>query len=359
MEVGPWGHFATLSSTGERSRTSKREPKAGEVVRIMVTGSTGMVGAHTAAALQRAGHELRLLVRDPSRIPRALAPLGVPTPQYVIGSVTDAEAVEEAFRGCDAAVHAAALLSFDRARDAEMQRTNVEGSRLVLETGVRLGLDPIVYVSSLAALFPTEGSLLTAEESVKSPRDLYARSKAAGERVARALQARRAPVVITYPGGVFGPDDPTVNDGVRLIVKFLTSGAFPVTSGGISFIDIRDIAAVHAAVRVLPVPGGPRTMEKGRLAASVMASICDGFSGGPPKLRAESTSLKGTRDVTSSWSRRVPSTRQRAMIQLQAASPSSRIMRSAVWLRPKVIGCQVCPTTNPDLIPAGKLPTSF
>lgn len=222
----------------------------------MVTGSTGMVGAHTAAALQRAGHELRLLVRDPSRIPRALDPLGVSTPQYVIGSVTDPAAVAEAFRGCDAAVHAAALLSFDRARDAEMQRTNVEGSRLVLETGVRLGLDPIVYVSSLAALFPAEGSLLTAEESVKSPKDLYARSKAAGERVARALQARRAPVVITYPGGVFGPDDPTVNDGVRLIVKFLTSGAFPVTSGGISFIDVRDIAAVHAAVMK---PGlGPR-----------------------------------------------------------------------------------------------------
>ena len=222
----------------------------------MVTGSTGMVGAHTAAALHRAGHELRLLVRDPSRIPRALAPLGVSTPQYVIGSVTDAEAVEEAFRGCDAAVHAAALLSFDRTRDAEMQRTNVEGSRLVLETGVRLGLDPIVYLSSLAALFPAEGNLLTAEESVKSPQDLYARSKAAGERVARELQSRRAPVVITYPGGVFGPDDPTVNDGVRLIFKFLTSGAFPVTSGGISFIDVRDIAAVHAAVMK---PGlGPR-----------------------------------------------------------------------------------------------------
>ncbi len=215
-----------------------------------------MVGAHTAAALHRAGHQLRLLVRDPSRIPRALAPLGVSTPQYVIGTVTDAKAVEEAFRGCDAAVHAAALLSFDRARDAEMQRTNVEGSRLVLETGVRLGLDPIVYVSSLAALFPAEGNLLTAEESLKSPRDLYARSKAAGERVARELQARRAPLVITYPGGVFGPDDPTVNDGVRLILKFLTSGAFPVTRGGISFIDVRDIAAVHAAVMK---PGlGPR-----------------------------------------------------------------------------------------------------
>ncbi len=214
----------------------------------MVTGSTGLVGAHTAAALHRAGHELRLLVRDPSRISRALTPLGVPTPQYVIGDVTETEAVEKALSGCDAAVHVAALLSFDRARDAEMQRTNVDGSRNVLETATRLGLDPIVYVSSLAALFPPEGNLLTADESVKSPRDLYARSKAAGERVARELQSRGAPIVITYPGGVFGPDDPTVNDGIRLILKCLTSGAFPVTSGGIPFVDVRDLAAVHAAV---------------------------------------------------------------------------------------------------------------
>ncbi len=70
----------------------------------MITGSTGMVGAHTAAALHRAGHELRLLVRDPSRISRALTPLGVSTPQYVIGSVTDAGSVEEALRRCDAAL---------------------------------------------------------------------------------------------------------------------------------------------------------------------------------------------------------------------------------------------------------------
>ena len=123
-------------------------------MRVLVTGSTGMVGAHTAAALHRAGHELRLLVRDPGRIPRALDPLRVPVPEHVTGDVTDAAAVERALGGCDAVVHAAALLSFDHRRDAEMQRTNVEGTRLVLGTAARLALDPIVYASSLAALSP-------------------------------------------------------------------------------------------------------------------------------------------------------------------------------------------------------------
>ena len=71
-------------------------------MRVLLTGSTGMVGAHTAAALHRAGHELRLLVRDPGRIARALDPLGVPAPEHVTGDVTDAAAVERGLDGCDA-----------------------------------------------------------------------------------------------------------------------------------------------------------------------------------------------------------------------------------------------------------------
>jgi dihydroflavonol-4-reductase len=225
-------------------------------MRVLLTGSTGMVGAHTAAALHGAGHELRLLVRDPRRIARALDPLGVPTPEHVTGDVTDAAAVERALDGCDAAVHAAALLSFDHRRDAEMQRTNVEGTRLVLGTAARLALDPILYVSSLAALFPPAGDVLTADETVKRPRDLYARSKASAERLARDLQDQGAPVVISYPGWVVGPDDPTVNDGVKLIFDCLKAGAYPVMPGGVPTVDVRDVAAAHAAA--MKTGRGPR-----------------------------------------------------------------------------------------------------
>ena len=225
-------------------------------MRVLLTGSTGMVGAHTAAALHRAGHDLRLLVRNADRIARALDPLGLPAPEHVTGDVTEAAAVERALDGCDAVVHAAALLSFDRRREAEMQRTNVEGARLVLGTAARLGLDPILYVSSLAALFPPAGDVLTADEAVKNPRDLYTRSKAAAERLARDLQAEGAPVVITYPGAVLGPDDPTFNDGVRLIFDCLKAGVYPVTRGGVPTVDVRDVAAVHAAA--LKPGRGPR-----------------------------------------------------------------------------------------------------
>ncbi len=230
-------------------------------MRILVTGATGMVGAHSTAALHRAGHEVRLLVRSPERIRRALEPLAIPIPEFVVGDVTDPQAVETALTDCDAALHAAALLSFDQRRDAEMQRTNVEGTRNVLGGAIRRGLDPILYVSSLSALFPPSGSLLTTEETVKSPRDLYARSKSDAERYARECQAEGAPVVITYPGGVWGPHDPTLNDGMRLIFGMLGAGYYTVAPGGVPIADVRDLAAIHAAAMK---PGmGPRRYMAG------------------------------------------------------------------------------------------------
>jgi len=82
-------------------------------MRILVTGGTGFVGSHTIAALVRNGHEVKLLVRAPERIVPALELLGVKECPYVVGDVTDSEAVERAMEGCDAVVHAASVYSLD------------------------------------------------------------------------------------------------------------------------------------------------------------------------------------------------------------------------------------------------------
>ncbi|HEX6195661.1 MAG TPA: NAD-dependent epimerase/dehydratase family protein [Jiangellaceae bacterium] len=57
-------------------------------MRVLVTGGTGFVGSHTVTALRSAGHEVRLLVRKPERIGKALEPLGVSEPvDYAVGDV--------------------------------------------------------------------------------------------------------------------------------------------------------------------------------------------------------------------------------------------------------------------------------
>ncbi len=231
-------------------------------MRVLVTGATGMIGCHTTAALLAAGHQVCLLVRDPARIPRALEPLGVENPEFAVGDITDSESVKRALVGCDAVIHSAAFLSFDRKDDAAMHDANVEGTRNVLGAAVALRLDPIVHVSSIAALFPPDGRQMTAYDSVKIPSDQYGSSKALAERYARELQATGAPVTISYPGSTFGPNDPTVNEGVRGLFDVLKAGFFLRPPTGVSLVDVRDVAAVHAAI-IEPNRGPRRYMIGG------------------------------------------------------------------------------------------------
>jgi nucleoside-diphosphate-sugar epimerase len=194
------------------------------------------------------GHEVRLLVRSPDRIAPALGPLGVDGVDHVVGSVTDAEAVSRALDGCDAVLHAANVYTFDSRQAKEMLDVNVRGTELVLRGAAERGLDPIVHVSSGVALLPPAGDVLTPDSPLGAPPGAYARSKVAAERVARDMQAEGAPVVITNPGTVVGPDDPGLSDSTRL-VRDVVRGLIPLAPrGSVPFVDVRDVAAVHAAL---------------------------------------------------------------------------------------------------------------
>ena len=225
---------------------------------MLVTGGTGYVGSHTIAALTMAGHRIRVLARSPDRVRGALAPLGVDGVETVAGDVTDPAAVQRALDGCDAVLHAASVFSMDARRADEMRSVNVRGTDVVLGTAHRLGLDPIMHVSSeLALLPPADGEILTPESAVKQSRWAYSRSKADSELVARKYQALGAPVVSVMPAGVWGPQDPHFGEGVTLAKNVLT-GRFPVVPpGGMHIADVRDLATVHAAMME---PGrGPRS----------------------------------------------------------------------------------------------------
>ncbi len=223
-------------------------------MKVLVTGGTGFIGSHSVAALLSQGHQVRLLVRSRDRVARSLSPLGVADVESVLGDVTAPRSVEEAMAGCDAVLHAAAIYSFDARAASRIHQTNVRGAEIVLGAAVRAGLDPIVHVSSCVALLPPEGKVLTPYSPVKRPRCAYSRSKAQSERVARRYQDQGAPVVITYPGAVIGPHDPYLGDSNRSIVEFVNSGV--AMRGGSPWVDVRDVAKVHAAVME---PGrGPR-----------------------------------------------------------------------------------------------------
>ncbi len=226
----------------------------------MVTGGTGFVGAHSTKALLDAGHEVRLLVRQPARIDAALRPLGVAErPDHVVGDMVDEGAVREAVAGCDAVLHCAAVVALDRRRAAEVLDANPRGVRTVVEAAVEAGADSVVHVSSTSALFRPGIERLHADLPPARVASAYGRSKAAAETWVRARQAEGAPITVTYPAGVVGPPaGPAFGEWAEGIVAHLRIGLSPVRSAAVSVIDVRDLGALHAAALV---PGqGPRRL---------------------------------------------------------------------------------------------------
>jgi nucleoside-diphosphate-sugar epimerase len=136
----------------------------------------------------------------------------------VVGDVLDPRAVSQAIEGCDAVVHAAAVYSLDARRAAEMRRTNLRATELVLGEAVARGLDPVVYVSTTVVLtrYPGSGPDLPLGD-IEFP---YAQSKIATEkgrpwaaRVRRAggddlswprLWPRRSPTAVIKANGCAG-----------------------------------------------------------------------------------------------------------------------------------------------------------
>lgn len=224
-------------------------------MKVLVTGGTGFVGSHSVKAIGDAGHDVRLLVRSPGRLAHALEPLDVRGVDHVVGDATDAEAVRRAIDGCEAVLHAAAIFSYD-ARDArEMRTVNARATELVLGAACDAGLDPIVHVSSYVALLPPVG-VLTGDSPVGNPRGVYARSKAETEQMARQLQQQGAPVVTTYPGMVWGPHDPHLGEAATFARSVLRGQLPMLPPGGFPIVDVRDVAAAHAAA--LSRGRGPR-----------------------------------------------------------------------------------------------------
>lgn len=222
-------------------------------MKVIVTGATGFIGSHSVAALHRAGHEVRALVRSRSRLERALEMQGLAAGDVegVEGDITDPGAVKHALDGCDAVLHVAAVFSLDPNREAEMARVNPESTDLILRSGRGLGLDPLVYVSTAGVFVPPPTVTVAGDGPVSTGCGPYTRSKVAAEHVARRHAEEGAPVVTIYPGAVVGPRDPNeaLSDSM-VMTRDIIKGRVPALPRPcpLPIVDVRDVAALAAGV---------------------------------------------------------------------------------------------------------------
>jgi len=224
-------------------------------MRVMITGGTGLAGSHTVRRFLDEGHSVRLLVRSADKVRQVFDPLGIGIPEgdVIVGDITDADSVGRAMDGCDAVYHGAALVSMRRAMAKTVLETNARGVEFVVGGAVRRGLPSIVYVSSSSIFFTPGGEPIHLDMPIAPGTTAYAQSKAQGEHEVRRMQAEGAPIRISYPTGIVGPDDPGLSDANGALYIFFKQTGI-TTSSGYQIVDARDLAELH--LRLLELPEG-------------------------------------------------------------------------------------------------------
>ncbi len=226
-------------------------------MKALVTGATGFLGSHVARVLAEQGAELRLLVRPTSDL-RNISDLNA---DRVVGDLRDAASIEKALSGCDVVFHVAAdYRLWVRGRDSdEMYRSNVEGTRAVLEAARKQGVRRVVYTSSVATMGFTSGTNngnVADEQSPVGIADMighYKRSKFMAEQV--AVQAARAgvDVVIVNPTTPIGERDIKPTPTGRIVLDFLKRKFPAYVETGLNLVDATECARGHI-----------QALEKGR-----------------------------------------------------------------------------------------------
>lgn len=220
-------------------------------MRVAVTGATGFVGAHSVRALLDAGHEVRILTLPDEDLRDALPGVGVKVDDLdvVRGDIRNPLAVARLLDGVDALLHTAGIVSMDERRRDLIWQVNVEATEQILTMATDLGLQRIIHVSSISALFSRGDALIGPDTVPVDARSTYARSKAEGTRIARRLQDQGAPITITFPTGVVGPAAGSrrglTADGWGPILRLRMAPSF---AGSMGMVDVRDIAELHAAI---------------------------------------------------------------------------------------------------------------
>ena len=160
-------------STAAEAKGAIRSPPS----TILVTGASGFVGSAIAAALRDRGHAVRVLARASS--PRTNLN---PTDVVCEGDLRDRASLAAALKGARYLFHAAADYRLWARDPEEIRRSNIEGTRLIMQEALSAGVERIVYTSSVATLKLADGAAAT--EDHPSGRDR-------GDRRLQAQQGRR------------------------------------------------------------------------------------------------------------------------------------------------------------------------
>ncbi len=210
----------------------------------LVTGATGFLGSHVARVLAAQGAQLRLLVRPTSDL-RNIEDLNA---EHVQGDLRDPASIDNALAGCEAVFHVAADYRLWVRDPEQMYRSNVEGTRSLLEAARKQGVRRVVYTSSVATMGFTSNGHVADEQSPVSLADMighYKRSKFMAEQVAFEAARSGVDVVVVNPTTPIGERDVKPTPTGRIVLDFLKRKFPAYVETGLNLVDATECARGH------------------------------------------------------------------------------------------------------------------
>jgi dihydroflavonol-4-reductase len=222
-------------------------------MKILVTGAPGFLGSPLLEGLcqQFEPKQLRLLAVAPAP---EFSGRGV---EVQVGSILTPADVARALEDVTHVYHLAGFVSRKPADGHRMFQIHVHGTRLFCEAALHAGVKRILMVSTSGTIAVSKRADEMPDEDSPTPLELisgwpYYASKLYQEQTARLICGDRIELVTVNPSLLLGPGDVRMGS-TRDVLSFLAGDVKLVPSGGINFVDARDVAAI------IPV-----AMDKGR-----------------------------------------------------------------------------------------------
>ncbi|MCB9426967.1 MAG: NAD-dependent epimerase/dehydratase family protein [Flavobacteriales bacterium] len=220
---------------------------------ILVTGGTGLVGAHLLLSLCQTEEKIRAVYRHQKSIQKTKSLFESYNKsnlftriEWFQADITDVFSLNDAFEGIELVFHCAAYISFDKSEEKKIRKINIEGTANMINLALHHEVNRFCHVSSIAALgHPKTKNEVITETTEWNPElaiDDYAISKYGAEMEVLRGEFEGLSTIIVNPGVIIGPGFWEQGSGV-LFTKIKNGFRF-YTDGSTAYTDINDLIAV-------------------------------------------------------------------------------------------------------------------
>jgi len=214
-------------------------------MKTLITGATGFVGSAVLRELLKKEHQIKALVRRSSVLDN-LKNLDV---EIVYGDLKDKDSLKRCLKDCKHLFHVAADYRLWVPKAKEIYENNVNGTENLMVEALNLGIEKIVYTSSVAVLGkPIEGDIADEKTPVNIDQMIghYKKSKyLAEEKVKELYKTKKLPVVIVNPAAPVGPRDIKPTPTGKMILDAATGKIPAYLDTGLNIVHVDDVAKGH------------------------------------------------------------------------------------------------------------------